>query len=204
MFKVLTACIMVTLMFSTSVFALGGMQTGTIGQTQGFDIYGENMASQIGGHATSVAGNMTSIDQKNTLLTMCGPTLTQKEGSMLTQCANTSGTCGSLRVDQIGGSSGSQCQLLGNLGCFSFKTQGQTLEVGLQESATKDGGTGSAEGAQGSLATQCQTILSGRTIMTSTQTIGAAQTANVTGNKWSDGAAGNLITVTATQTQMSN
>ena len=194
----------VALLLSVSAYGMGDFQMGSLGQTQGFSIYGENLASQVGGNGTASAGNMASVEQDNNLNKIFGASLTQKEGSMLVQGANTSGHCGTLSVEQVGGSEGSQGQLLFN-SCFgSMATQGQSLEVGLKQYAEKENGSGTAEGAQGSLAGQCQTILGNGTIMTSSQSIGAAQTANVSGNKWSDGLAGNLAEITATQTQMAN
>ncbi|MBN1972429.1 MAG: hypothetical protein JW787_02225 [Sedimentisphaerales bacterium] len=196
--------IVAALLLSVSAYGMGGLQLSGLGQTQGFSIYGENLASQVGGSGTSSAGNMASVEQNNNLTKIFGGNLSQSEGSMLVQGANTSGHCGSLSVQQIGGSSGTQGQLLSNTWCGSMATQGQSLEVGLQQAAEKDGGSGTAEGTQGSLAGQCQTILGNGTIMTSSQSIGAAQTANVSGNVWSDGQAGNLVQITATQTQMAN
>jgi len=202
MYKLFLASLAATIVFSASVFATGFVPMGNIGQTEGFSLYGTNYASQVGTHATSSSGNMATVGQNNNLTELWGPKLIQNEGSVLLQGANTSGNCGSLSVQQIGESTGTQGQALSNIGCFNMTSQGQTLGSGLQQSIIKDGGNGTATGTQSSIADQCQTILNGRTIMNSSQTIGAVQTGTVTGNGRSDGSAGGLIDITATQTQM--
>ena len=202
--KTLLACLVVTLLVSANAFAIGFVPMGSIGQTQSFAIYGENMASQVGSSTGSTAGNMATVGQSNSLANFCSPLLSQNEGSMLIQGASTSGHCGSLEVQQIGGSNGSQGQLLASIGCKDMTSQGQSLGSTIQMAINKDGGSGAAEGTQSSIADQSQTILSGRTMMNSTQSIGSIQNGSVSGNSFSGGSVLNYADISATQTQTAN
>jgi len=202
--KLLLVCLVVTMLFSASAFATGFVPMGSIGQTQGFSLYGENAASQVGSSASSSAGNMLTVGQSNNLTEFCSPMLTQNQGSMLMQGASTSGHCGTLGVQQIGGSTGNQGQLLASIGCKDMTTQTQSLGSTIQMAIDKDGGHGAAEGTQSSIADQSQTILSGKTIMNSTQSIGSIQNGSVSGNNWSGGSVFNYADISATQTQTAN
>jgi len=204
MSRLFLVCIAATLVLSASAFATGFLPMSGIGQTQGFSVYGENYATQTGLHTTTNAGNIATVGQKNDLSELCGPKLIQNQGSVLMQGANASGSCGSIEVQQIGGSTGTQGQLLSTIGRSSLATQNQTLGAGLQQSLGISGSNGTGTSTQSSIAGQCQTILNGRTVMNSSQTIGAVQTGSVSGNGWSGGSAGGLIDITATLSQMAN
>ena len=204
MYKVCSVCIVITLLLSVSAFGTGNIQMGGLGQTQGFQIYGSNPVSVIGGSGSATGGNLASVEHDQSLMKSFSAALTESEKSMLIQSADAAGKCGKLCVQQQGTAIGSQSQLLSNLGWKNMAGQGQSLDVGIQETIKKMSGTGSAEGAQSSLSEQSQSIIGGGSIMNASQSVGAIQTASVTGSKWTDALASNTINVIAEQMQTSN
>jgi hypothetical protein len=203
MVKRYAVCIAVTLLLSVEVFAMGNTSMGNIGQTQSFDMYGSNPASVIG-HGSSTSSNMADVDQTQNLKKLCSTILTQHEKSMLTQGSDVSAKCGSLRVCQEGSAQGFQNQLLANMGRKGMTMQGQSLEMSLQQTALKKCGSGSAEGSQGSLSEQSESVIGQGIVMNSSQTIGAIQTANISGSTGSNAIASNVVNIAAHQSQMSN
>lgn len=198
MLKVYGVCVATVLLLSASAFATSPL--GGIGQSQNFNIIGENMVSMIDGPGSTAAGNMSTISQGQSVIECCKLTGMQNESSMLSQSANACGKCGILGVLQGAMVGGAQEQLANSC---SLKGQGQIFNMGLMQSATKTGGEGGASGAQGSVTDQEQSILGGG-VMSECQFVGATQYADVSGACGSDSLAANTLGITASQTQMSN
>jgi hypothetical protein len=201
MFKICIVCAAITLLLSAGAFAIGNIHTTNIGQTQDFVLYGSNPLSIVGrGWASST--NSGSVDQDQSLKKPYGTVLTQSEKAMLSQHANVCAQCGTVRIRQEGGATGSQDQLLTNIGKKNMTNQGQSLEAGLAQNL-KNFGSGSAHAAQHSFTAQSQSIVGAGITMNESQSIGAAQTANISGTGWASSLAANTISVVANQSQTS-
>ena len=202
MVKICIVCLATTLLLSTGVFATGHTQMGGIGQTQGFELYGTNPVTIVG-YGWASGSNKGSVVQDQTMKKLYGTVLTQSEKGMLSQHAKVCANCGTVSVNQEGGATGSQNQLLTNLGKKNMTAQGQTLEAGLAQTVLQKCGSGSAQAAQHTLDEQSQSIVGAGITMNESQSIGAVQTANVSGSGWANTMVENTISVVANQSQMS-
>ena len=204
MLKSYAVCIVIALLMTSGLFGMGDIRMQNIGQTQCFDMYGSNPINLIGAQGSATVSNMANVDQSQDLKKLCSTILTQSVKGMLTQYADASNKCGTLRVMQEGSSQGFQNQLLPNIGQKGITTQGQSLTLGLQQNIMKNSGTGTAEGSQAYLTEQNGSVIGNGTILNASQTIGAIQTANVSGTYGSNAVTGNIVNVTANQSQMAN
>ncbi|MEJ2648501.1 MAG: hypothetical protein P8016_08870 [Sedimentisphaerales bacterium] len=200
MFRICMVCATTTLLLSTASFGIGNILPTNIGQTQSFELYGTNPLSIVGrGWASS--SNSSSADQDQSIKKLA--TLTQSEKGTLSQRASLCAQCGTVRVRQEGGAAGSQDQLLTTIGRKSMAKQGQSLEAGLAQRVLKNFGSGSGQASQRSFADQSQSIVSAGTTMNQSQSVGAAQTANISGSGWGSTLAANTISVVTSQSQTS-
>lgn len=202
MVKICTVCIAATLLFSAGAFAMGNIHTTNIGQTQGFELYGTNPVTIVG-YGWASGRNKGSVEQDQNLKKLYGTVLAQSEKGLLSQRANVCAHCGTVSVSQEGGAAGSQNQLLTTLGKKNITNQGQSLEVGLAQTVLQKCGSGSANTAQRSFTEQSQSIIGAGITMNESQSVGALQTANISGTGWSEAMVANTISVIANQSQTS-
>lgn len=200
MLKIFSICVATVLVLSSGAFAIPS-KSG-LGQTECFNMIGENQVSIDGWCGSATSGNMSTVDQEQKIGKLCNIGARQSESSMLTQSADASGKCGDLDVYQLGTVDASQEQLASKICWKALTTQEQSLDVEIGQTVEKDGGYGTASGAQGSISEQSQSIKDRGIIMNASQCIGAIQYANVSG--LSDAFAGNYTSVTAEQTQKAN
>lgn len=186
-----------------TVLVLSAGAHAGIGQIEDFDIIGDVLVLVVGGPGSATGGNMATVGHGQSATLPSGLAAMQNENAMLSQSAGVVGSGGplSLSVVQSGMAGGWQEQLAFSLA--GPKAQGQSLGVGLLQTAQKVNGPGNAGGAQGFVANQNQAIVGGGA-MSESQFIGAAQYANVSGASSSNGIVVNALGITATQLQTTN
>jgi len=189
--------------FSLSVVAILLMSSGVlaaIGQAEGFSIGALNMAQRVGGVGWAEGGNLVMVghSQKAHVL---GAVAVQKETGILTQNASVYGMCGTNKVLQNASVDGRQNQLV-MLGKPSFYAQGQTLNVGLDNLVRQSGSIGSAEGAQSFFGGQDQILITPGGTSASSQFVGAAQSAAVSGGPNTNVLVNNSLDVKMGQSQI--
>ena len=152
------------------------------------------------GFSPAKGGNITIVNQSQEVYKpFRGISAWQEEKGILVQFGSARGTGGVSGVAQRATVQGLQGQLTGR---FGSTVQGQYLNVGLGQVAIKVGGVGGAEGAQGFVGCQSQTIATPRTISTESQFVGVAQYSNVSGGRGSNAIVVNTVNVKMGQGQI--
>jgi hypothetical protein len=126
-----------------------------------------------------------------------GTVAIQQQGGILGQCATADGTRGTTGVVQ----EADVCALQGQH-ASKPQMQGQLLGVSLEQTAYKDGGVGSAVGAQGFIGGQSQIICSPHGTSAESQFVGAVQYSAVSGGPCSSGTAYNQADIQMGQGQI--
>ncbi len=182
----------VILLLSSGVFA-------GIGQVQGFSIGALNLVGRYGGTGSAKGGNIAIVNHSQEGYKPLRSSVWQEEKGVLVQFGSAEGAGGVSGVAQRATVQGLQGQLTGR---FGTTVQGQCLNVGLGQVAIKVGGVGGAEGAQGFVGGQSQTIATPRMISTESQFVGVAQYSNVSGGRGSNAIVVNTVNVKIGQGQI--
>lgn len=171
-----------------------------IGQIGGFSVGAVNLVGRCGGPGSAEGGNIAIVNQSQVVhKPFCGIFARQEEKGILVQCGSARGAGGVSGVAQSASVEGLQGQLTQR---FGPTVQGQCLNVGLKQVALKVGGVGGAEGAQGFIGGQSQTIKTPHMTSTESQFVGVAQYSNVSGRPGSNALVVNTVDVKMGQGQI--
>lgn len=171
-----------------------------IGQIGYIEIGEVLLVGRCGGPGLAEGGNIAIVNQSQEIYKpFFGISAWQEEKGILVQCGSAGGAGGLSGVAQRATVQGVQGQLTGR---FGTTVQGQCLNVGLGQVAIKVGGVGGAEGAQGFIGGQSQTIATPRMISTESQFVGVAQYSNVSGGPGSNAIVVNTVDVKMGQGQI--
>jgi hypothetical protein len=193
MLRRLTISVVIVLLLCSGAFAHIG-----IGQVEGFSIGAVNVVERTGGHGSAEGGNILAVNQHQMEFNPCrGTVAIQQQGGILGQCATADGTRGTTGVVQ----EADVCALQGQH-ASKPQMQGQLLGVSLEQTAYKDGGVGSAVGAQGFIGGQSQIICSPHGTSAESQFVGAVQYSAVSGGPCSSGTAYNQADIQMGQGQI--
>ncbi len=188
------------LLFVAVILLLSSGALADIGQIGGFSIGAVNLVGRCGGPGSAEGGNITIVNQSQEVhKPFHGIFARQEEKGLLVQCGSAGGAGGMSGVAQRATVQGLQGQLTQR---FGPTVQGQCLNVSLGQVAIKVGGVGGAEGAQGFVGSQSQTITTPHMTSTESQFVGVAQYANVSGDRGSNAIVVNTVDVKMGQGQI--
>jgi len=183
----------VILLLSSGAFA-------DIGQVEGFSIGAVNLVGRCGGPGLAEGGNIAIVGHSQEVhKPFHGILARQEEKGILVQCGSAGGAGGISGVAQRASVEGLQGQLTQR---FGPTVQGQCLNVGLKQVALKVGGVGGAEGVQGFVGGQSQTINTPHMTSTESQFIGVVQYSSVSGGPGSKAIVVNTVDVKMGQGQI--
>jgi hypothetical protein len=171
-----------------------------IGQVEGFSKCALNLVGRCGPVGSAQGGQIVIIGHSQQIQKPCFfTTARQEEKGILIQYGTANGTGGVSGVAQHATGQGLQSQYTRP---FGSTLQGQGLNLNLGQVALKTGGVGSAQGVQGLVGHQSQTITTPRMSSTETQFVGIGQYSSVSGDKGSTGIVVNTVDVKMGQGQI--
>jgi len=199
-------CAAVVLFSCSGAFAIVGHpgchpvgHCANIGQEQDFSIGGFNMAKRDGGVGRAESDNSVDVGQCQTARS-AGSEAKQRQAGKITQNASVSGCHGLVKSIQDASADGSQEQSIEG-GRHRSQTQGQELNVNLDNLVKKIHGKGKAEGAQDFVGSQNQTLISPGVFSKNAQSVNVEQSGNVDGSFCSSVVVKNSVNVQMSQSQ---
>ena len=193
MYKDFTLSVVVVLLMSSGALA-------AVGQAEGFSIGALNMVQRVGRAGWAEGGNLVVVGHSQKTY-FVGAAAMQKETGILIQNASVCGACGITKVQQNASADGRQSQRVMS-GRGGFQTQGQSLNVGLDDVMRQTGTIGGADGAQSFVGGQNQILVTPGGTSANSQFVGAAQFAEVSGGRNTNVVINNSLDIKMDQNQI--
>ena len=165
---------------------VSGLCLGDIEQDQGYAIDGRSAATLLRGHATIGDSKILTVMLGQTTFAECGLWAIQDDNAIFLQRTAGVGNCAILETLQVGQAVGQQSQSIGSLA--GEKAQGQGLEVGLGQSASKID-AGALATRQGFVSHRPQTAGSPYGLLAEDQLVNLSQNSCLAGSAGSNGQA---------------
>jgi hypothetical protein len=193
MYKDFTLSVVVVLLMSSGALA-------AVGQAEGFSIGALNMVQRVGRAGWAEGGNLVMVGHSQKAY-FVGAAAMQKETGILIQNASVCGACGITKVRQNASVDGRQHQIVRS-GRGGFQTQGQSLNVSLDDVIRQTGTIGGADGAQSFVGGQNQILVTPGGTSANSQFVGAAQFAEVSGGRNTNVVINNSLDIKMDQNQI--
>ena len=188
------------LLFVVVIVLLSSGAFAGVGQVECFSIGAVNIVGRCGGPGFAEGGKIVMDGHSQEVSKpFFGTVASQGEGGILVQYGSAGGVGGVSGVAQCAEVKGLQGQYTGH---FGPTVQGQCLKVDLGQVALKACGVGGAEGAQGFIGGQSQTINTPHMTSTQSQFVGVAQYSSVCGGPGSKALVVNTVDVKMGQGQI--
>ena len=168
------------------VVFVSGLCLGDIEQDQGYALDGRSAATLLRGHGTVGDSKILTVMLGQTTFQECGLWAIQDDDAIFLQRTAGVGNCAILDTLQIGQAVGQQSQSIGSL--LGEKAQGQGLEVGLGQSASKID-AGALATRQGFVGHRLQTAGSPYGLLAEGQLVNLTQNSCLAGSAGSNGQA---------------